>query len=214
MGFSVSRQMQTTGNDLQRVKKAEASQVPPNVSQNVFERPKRACTSQYFVQDVSRGLYLLKTEVKDIEEGKELSDDAVVFLRDFFGSSSGGSRLSAVLRYSWARIASLKEIKNMHKSSMMFNEVIGSWRTVAPGASLCSTRFGLQTGVRCPPTPSVNLSACLRAALTTLSFLVYNKRERLCVGTFAWRCCLRSTMECHSPMLANYCWTRHVSISG
>ena len=149
------------------------SQVPPSVeSTKALARPKRACNSQYFVHDVSRGLYLLKSEAKDIEECRQLGDGVVVFCQ---------------------------EIKNMHKSSMMFNEVIGSWFTVAPRASSCSILFGVQTGPRWPPTPNINLSASLRAALTTLSFLACNKKARLCVGTFAWGCCLLSITGCHSP---------------
>jgi hypothetical protein len=58
------------------------SQVPPSVeSTKALARPKRACNSQYFVHDVSRGLYLLKSEAKDIEECRQLGDGVVVFFK-------------------------------------------------------------------------------------------------------------------------------------
>ena len=72
------------GNLPQRPMQSERpqSQVPPSVeSTKALARPKRACNSQYFVHDVSRGLYLLKSEAKDIEECRQLGDGVVVFFK-------------------------------------------------------------------------------------------------------------------------------------
>ena len=55
-----------------------ASKLPAN---KPLARPQIACRSKYYVHDVPNGLYLLKSDIKDIENGKELSDDAVVFFK-------------------------------------------------------------------------------------------------------------------------------------
>ena len=40
---------------------------------------KRQCASKWYVEDVSKGLYLLKAELKDIDNSLQLTDSAVVF---------------------------------------------------------------------------------------------------------------------------------------
>ena len=43
-------------------------------------QPKRECKSRWYVEDVTKGLYLLKEEVKDIESCLHLTDSVIVRL--------------------------------------------------------------------------------------------------------------------------------------
>ena len=53
---------------------------------------KRQCASKWYVEDVSKGLYLLKAELNDVENSLHLTDSVVVFFTDSCGSSLGASR--------------------------------------------------------------------------------------------------------------------------